>query len=429
MYIYVKIDNICGIDKEIKIDFLAEPRKRNKKETVVEIETGKNVNKLTGILGCNASGKSSIIKAITSIDLFLTYNAHVDRNQEDKEGRIYRRIETLMPKANANRKNEYSVIELCTFIDNCPKKGIYTYRLEYTLNPNEEIKMREVLKYKSSFSSKENEILNISKRKLESEIGIKYNYKDSFIEDIIDKKALSSFNEKLEYYKCFYEYISNQLIYAEDSIDNVEMQYCFIQNWIEVDKDTIDEVVKLIDKSIEKFELETIPGTERKRIYFYNANGQKLSFGDMSNGTRKFLTYTYLLLITLNTNGMILIDEIENSLHNDLVKFILKLITIKSSKSQIIFTTNDQYTMDEEIMRIDQMYFLEKDINGKTELQRFSESIRNEKNKKQVRNDETIRRKFKEKSICKGFQPSSEKIAQFIDSIEKKDILSKHKFV
>lgn len=429
MYIYVKIDNICGIDKEIKIDFLAEPRKRNKKETVVEIETGKNVNKLTGILGCNASGKSSIIKAITSIDLFLTYNAHVDRNQEDKEGRIYRRIETLMPKANANRKNEYSVIELCTFIDNCPKKGIYTYRLEYTLNPNEEIKMREVLKYKSSFSSKENEILNISKRKLESEIGIKYNYKDSFIEDIIDKKALSSFNEKLEYYKCFYEYISNQLIYAEDSIDNVEMQYCFIQNWIEVDKDTIDEVVKLIDKSIEKFELETIPGTERKRIYFYNANGQKLSFGDMSNGTRKFLTYTYLLLITLNTNGMILIDEIENSLHNDLVKFILKLITIKSSKSQIIFTTNDQYTMDEEIMRIDQMYFLEKDINGKTELQRFSESIRNEKNKKQVRNDETIRRKFKEKSICKGFQPSCEKIAQFIDSIERNDILSKHKFV
>ena len=31
MYIYIKMDNICGIDKEIKIDFLAEPRKRNKK--------------------------------------------------------------------------------------------------------------------------------------------------------------------------------------------------------------------------------------------------------------------------------------------------------------------------------------------------------------------------------------------------------------
>ena len=39
------MDNICGIDKEIKIDFLAEPRKRNKKETVVEIESGKNINK------------------------------------------------------------------------------------------------------------------------------------------------------------------------------------------------------------------------------------------------------------------------------------------------------------------------------------------------------------------------------------------------
>ena len=240
MYIYVKIDNICGIDKEIKIDFLAEPRKRNKKETVVEIESGKNINKLTGVLGCNASGKSSIIKAITSIDLFLTYNAHVDKNQEDNERRFYRRIETLMPKANANRKNEYSVIEVCTFIDNCSKPGIYTYRLEYTLNPNEEIKMKEILKYKSNFSSKENEILNISKKKLESEIGIKYNYKDSFIEDIIDKKALASFNEKLEYYKSFYEYISNQLIYAEDSIDNRDMQYYFIKNWIEQDENKIN---------------------------------------------------------------------------------------------------------------------------------------------------------------------------------------------
>ena len=149
----------------------------------------------------------------------------------------------------------------------------------------------------------------------------------------------------------------------------------------------------------------------------------------MSNGTRKFLTYTYLLLITLNTNGTILIDEIENSLHNDLVKFILKLITIKSSKSQIIFTTNDQYTMDEEIMRIDQMYYLEKDSKGKMELQRFSESIRNEKNSKQVRNDETIRRKFKEKSICKGFQPSNEKIDLFIDNIEKNNTITKYMFV
>ena len=35
MYIYLKIDNICGIDKEIKIDFLAETRKRIKKDRFI----------------------------------------------------------------------------------------------------------------------------------------------------------------------------------------------------------------------------------------------------------------------------------------------------------------------------------------------------------------------------------------------------------
>ena len=104
MYIYFKIDNICGIDKEITIDFLAEPRKRNKRETVVEIDKGKSLNKITGILGCNASGKSSIIKSIMMVDMFLKYNSNPERTQnEEKERRYYRRIEDLMPKANANR--------------------------------------------------------------------------------------------------------------------------------------------------------------------------------------------------------------------------------------------------------------------------------------------------------------------------------------
>lgn len=425
MYIYIKMDNICGIDKEIKIDFLAEPRKRNKKETVVEIESGKNINKLTGILGCNASGKSSIVKAIMAVDMFLKYNSNNEKSQsEEKERKLYRRIEDIMPKANANRKDEYSLIELSAYIDKCSKPGIYTYRLEYTLNPEIEIKTREKLTYKSSFTSEEKTKLNIEKRRLESEIGLKYNYKDSFIQDIIDEKAINSFEEKLEYYKCFYEYINNDLIYAEESIDDRGMQYWLILNWIEEDKTTLEEVVKLIDNSIEKFEIEKVEGFRQKRIYYYNRNNQKLTFYDMSNGTRKFLSYIYLLLITLNTNGLILIDEIENSLHNDLVKFILKLVTIKNSNSQIIFTTNDQYTMDEEIMRIDQMYYLEKDDKGKTDLKRFSDSIRDEKNK--VRNDETIRRKFKKKTICKGFQPSNEKIDSFVDSIQSRGILKKY---
>lgn len=426
MYIYIKMDNICGIDKEIKIDFLAEPRKRNKKETVIEIESGKNINKLTGILGCNASGKSSIVKAIMAIDKFLKYNSNNEKSQnEEKERKIFRRIEDIMPKANVNRRDEYSLIELSAYIDNCSKPGIYTYRLEYTLNPDIEIKTKEKLTYKSSFTSEEKVKLNIEKRRLESEIGLKYNYKESFIQDIIDdEKAINSFEEKLEYYKCFYEYINNDLIYAEESINDKGMQYWLILNWIEEDKTTLEEVVKLIDKSIEKFEVETVEGFRQKRIYYYNKNNQKLTFYDMSNGTRKFLSYIYLLLITLNTNGLILIDEIENSLHNDLVKFILKLVTIKNSSSQIIFTTNDQYTMDEEIMRIDQMYYLEKDDKGKTDLKRFSESIRDEKNK--VRNDETIRKKFKKKTICKGFQPSNEKIDSFVNSIQSRGILKKY---
>jgi len=430
MFIYLDIDNICGIDNKISINFLAEPRKKTKKETVVEIKSGKNINKLTGILGCNASGKSSILKAICAIDYFLSYNARTEKEAQDNK-RYIRKIEDILPKPNINRGNEYSTIELSSFIENCEIPGVYTYKLQYSLDIEKEIKVIEKLYYKKDFNSKDKEIIHIEKKKLESEIGIKYNYKESFIEEIkkdyYDEKIFINFMDKYSYYKCFYEYITKKLMYLEDDVNDTSLQHYMIREWIEQDKETIDDVVKLIDKTIERFELEKVEGTNRKIISYYNLQGEKLDFLDMSNGTRKFLTYIFLLLVTLNSNGIILIDEIENSLHMDLVKFILKLITLKISNSQLIFTTNNQYTLDEDIMRIDQMYYLDKNEKDNIILKRFSESLREEKETRTIRSDETIRLKFKEKTICRGFQPSFEKINNFVESMEDKKSLNKYK--
>ena len=69
-----------------------------------------------------------------------------------------------MPKANVNRKDEYSLIEISAYISDCSKPGIYTYRLEYTLNPDIDIKAKERLTYKSNFTSEEKIKLYIEKK-------------------------------------------------------------------------------------------------------------------------------------------------------------------------------------------------------------------------------------------------------------------------
>ena len=74
MFNYIYIDNIAGIDTPVELDFIGIPRKKEKQNTVVKIENGVYVNKLTGIIGGNASGKTSIIRAISAIGTFLNFS-------------------------------------------------------------------------------------------------------------------------------------------------------------------------------------------------------------------------------------------------------------------------------------------------------------------------------------------------------------------
>lgn len=58
MFLNITIDNVLGISNEIELNLIAESKRSSKKETVYNISRGLNVNKINGIIGPNASGKS-----------------------------------------------------------------------------------------------------------------------------------------------------------------------------------------------------------------------------------------------------------------------------------------------------------------------------------------------------------------------------------
>ena len=75
-----------------------------------------------------------------------------------------------------------------------------------------------------------------------------------------------------------------------------------------------------------------------------------------SQGTKKMF-YTILRLIDILRKGKaILIDELETSLHSDLVEFILKLFHCSES-AQLIFSTHNTNLLDLNKLRRDQIYF------------------------------------------------------------------------
>ena len=112
-----------------------------------------------------------------------------------------------------------------------------------------------------------------------------------------------------------------------------------------------------------------------------NANGEEklynIELGDESDGTRKLMSIAPAIESVLTKGGVLLVDELEKELHPLLVNFIIAKFQSKRSNpngAQIIFTTHNTELMNLELMRKDQIYFVDKrKSDGTSELYSVTE--------------------------------------------------------
>ena len=112
-----------------------------------------------------------------------------------------------------------------------------------------------------------------------------------------------------------------------------------------------------------------------------NKDGGKSSYwldlSDESDGTRKLMAIAPAIESALQTGGTLLVDELERELHPKLVNFIIAKFQSKTSNpngAQIVFTTHNTELMNLELLRKDQLYFVDKrDKDGTSELYSISE--------------------------------------------------------
>lgn len=90
-----------------------------------------------------------------------------------------------------------------------------------------------------------------------------------------------------------------------------------------------------------------------------------------SAGTRRYLNLLPLLYDTKTVDRVYIIDELDRRLHPDLVRVFLEYFfeLNKNNRSQLIFTTHNQQIMDQDLLRRDEFWFVEKDLeNGASVL-------------------------------------------------------------
>lgn len=105
----------------------------------------------------------------------------------------------------------------------------------------------------------------------------------------------------------------------------------------------------------------------------HNVNGfeQELSLQDESSGTKKVFGLLPFIAASLLDGTTLVIDELDAKLHPLLLRYIIMLFndkTINKKGAQLIFTSHDLSTMNSEIFRRDEIWFVAKGKKENTQL-------------------------------------------------------------
>jgi hypothetical protein len=99
----------------------------------------------------------------------------------------------------------------------------------------------------------------------------------------------------------------------------------------------------------------------------------EFDFNEESEGTKNLIGF-WLPWSVHSQSGIskqnlaLIVDELDSSLHPEIVKSLVAKHIDNPTSSQLIFTTHDTHLMDTKLLRRDQFWLTERDVNGATQL-------------------------------------------------------------
>lgn len=98
-----------------------------------------------------------------------------------------------------------------------------------------------------------------------------------------------------------------------------------------------------------------------------------MDIDSQSDGTVRLLTLIPLLFDAIFNHKVVVIDEIENSMHPTLIYNLMRFYAGSSSNGQLIFTTHlTRFMNQQDLMRLDELWLVEKD-NGSSHMRSLND--------------------------------------------------------
>lgn len=141
---------------------------------------------------------------------------------------------------------------------------------------------------------------------------------------------------------------------------------------------SVEHIPKNIPPSVRDELLKDLTGKKMVRPRFVHKDVNSLETvefeeSEESDGTRALFAFAGLWLDLLANERVLVIDELDSSLHPLLVHHLVKRLHQAGTKAQLIFTTHDTTLLSQKLLRRDQVWFMEKDDKSSTQLYPLSD--------------------------------------------------------
>ncbi len=399
MLVQFTVENFLSIRDKVYLSL--EPSKDSEHpENLITKGDYKAVNSVA-IYGANASGKSSLFKAITVALIMI-------RNSNNVQ--ITDKLPMTPFKFDFESRNKPTPFEF-TFIAKDGRKYIYGFSattekiveeylycyntskptLLFDLNENEKPKFNRAYKVKLEAAYQMN-----TANKLFLATATTWNVEctkspfewlaesiDTFT-DVMELGGVAFEKYRTDENRKYIEFTKNLLKQADINISSIEVDAKEVMGGPALPFQIVVQGKIIPPNEGKHYDVEITTGHT-----VVDENGEKTEFSltlqEESIGTQLLFFYGPLLKDAFEKGKTIVLDEIDKSMHPSLVKFIMNLFRdsdVNKNGAQLIVTTHETGILSLDMFRRDQIYFTEKDSkSGVTDLYSLDEfSVRKTEN-------------------------------------------------
>ena len=368
-----QVSNFYSIREPISINFLPSSDDKMLDYYTHEVKPGLRLLKLGIIYGANASGKTTVLEAISFFRDFM-----VKRPDDKLKDMVF--IPFMLD--NYSREKNTSM-RMIFFIDGekYELKCEFNERLVLFEQLTVFTSSRPTLLYERNYSEETDHTtitfgnkIGLSKK---SRIAIEGNTTNN----CSVMAAVGASNIESSRLDKVFQYFSKnimEMIYPRLSIMEYIKKQLKNPSQEEI-KSFLIQVLKASDFNIVDFYMTKKDEIESEEdlIFKHTGDGGEFTLNEEleSAGTKRFLGMATILYKLIHQNCFLPIDEIETSIHYELFSYFIKIFLANSEgSSQLLMTTHDINLLDEDFIRRDVVWFTVKNESGATTIKRLSAS-------------------------------------------------------